>query len=71
MKSVPSRCPGCHEQGVPIGMKSYTNDVFFWQCHHCDLRWHHHPEGTRLHEQADPYVQRGINRWLKGKDIEL
>lgn len=65
------RCPVCHNDGVPIGMSNITPGIFFWQCTQCENRWHHHSEGTWEHEQADPYIKRGRERWAKGRDMEL
>jgi len=56
------KCDRCHAQGVPIGMSKYTEGIFFWQCSQCENRWHAHPEGTAVHEQAQPFVERGRNR---------
>lgn len=59
-------CWRCHANGVPIGqfdVPNWTEEPFFWICSECDHRWHHHSEGTALHEQADPYVKRGGSRY--------
>lgn len=55
-------CDRCHADGVPIGMKNLTADIFFWQCTKCENRWHHWPTGTWEYEKADPFVQRGRER---------
>lgn len=54
-------CPYCHREialGTLIGVEiaGVFPGVLFWQCPHCDGRWHRWVEGSALAKAADPHV---------------
>lgn len=64
------RCPYCFHNlvgfsptGVPyskvlgVVIDSVHKGVLFWECPHCQGRWHRFRNGTDLHKKAEFYVR--------------
>lgn len=55
-------CPACGKFTVSgVQVRGVYDGVLFWQCIACKHPQHRFPAGHRLHELADPFVQRRLS----------